>query len=66
MLTNLNVYLQVLLAGAAADLSFLVEEVEHASQDGQQQDADDDDRNDYAIALWWRRCTRTRSAMMGK
>ena len=46
--------LQVLLAGAATDLSLLVKEVEHAAQDGQQQQADDENRDDHTAAPCWR------------
>lgn len=53
-------YSQVLFAGSATDFALFVEEVKHTPQDGQQQDADDDDCNDDAIALWWSRRTRTR------
>lgn len=44
---------QVLLAGSATDLALFVEEVEHTPQDGQQQDADDEDRNDNTTALFF-------------
>lgn len=53
-------YSQVLFAGSTTDFALFVEEVEHAPQDGQQQDADDDDGDDDAFALWRRRSTRTR------
>lgn len=42
---------QVLFSGPAADLSLFVEEVEYTPQNGQQQDADDDDRYDDSSAL---------------
>lgn len=43
---------EVLLAGPPTDLSLFVQEVEHAAQDGEQQDADDDDGDDDAFALF--------------
>lgn len=51
---SLLLHSQVFLAGSPAELALFVEEVEHAPQDGQQQDADDDGCNDDTVALWWR------------
>lgn len=44
---------QVLFSRSAAYLSLLVHKIQHTAQDGQQQDADNDDRNDNTAALWW-------------
>lgn len=57
-------YSQVLLARPAAELALFVEEVEHTTQDGQQQDADYDDCNDNTTALWWRRSTTTNTGLL--
>lgn len=46
--------IQILLPGTpAGNLALLIQEVEDTSQDGQQEDADDEDRNDHTTALWW-------------
>lgn len=45
--------LQILLARSPTDFALFVEEVEHTPQNGQQQDADDEDCDDDATALWW-------------
>lgn len=44
--------LHVLFAWApAGEFTLLVQEVQHTAKDGQQEDANDDDRNDHATAL---------------
>lgn len=56
-------YLQILLARSPTDLAPFVEEVKNTAQNGQQQYAYDDDRNDHATALWWRKSTQNHNVI---